>query len=113
MARGLILVVVKRATACLLQDSRAQRAEPISTLHVVRALADQVEEFRREQRDFLEAGERVVVLQLVIGLAKSGHAEFDVPEVQIWTVRRGKIVGLETYVDTAIVLRALQLPPRA
>lgn len=30
-----------------------------------------------------------------------------------WTVRHGKIVSLEEYFDTAIVLRALQLQPAA
>lgn len=71
-------------------------------------LAEQPVEFRREPREYLDLGERVVVTLGVFGRPKAGGTEFEVPEVHVWTVRQGRIVRLEAYFDTAIVLSALQ-----
>jgi len=76
-------------------------------------LLGQPAELRREVRDYLDAGERVVVLLRQMGRRKGGQTEYDVPEAQIWTVRHGRVVDFEGYFDTSIVLRALQLQRRA
>ena len=73
---------------------------------------EQPAEFRREMLEYLDAGERVVVLLRQMGRPKSGDNEYDVPEAHVWTVRDGKIVAFEGYFDTATVLRTLQLQPR-
>ena len=65
-----------------------------------------------ESKEYLGAGERVVVLLRQMGRPKSGDTEYDVPEVHVWTVRDGKIVDFEGLFDTATVLRTLQLQPR-
>jgi ketosteroid isomerase-like protein len=41
-----------------------------------------------------------------IARAKGGTGR-DLPEVHVWTVRHGKAVSFDNYVDTAIVVRAL------
>jgi ketosteroid isomerase-like protein len=69
-------------------------------------------DWRREEREYLSAGDRVVVLLRTFGRRKGRETEFEVPEVHIWTVRNGKILGLEAYFDTAMFLRALELQPR-
>jgi ketosteroid isomerase-like protein len=75
-------------------------------------LLDQPAEFRREILEYLDAGERVVVLLRQMGRRKGSDIEYDVPEVHVWTIRDGKIVDFEGSFDTAIVLRTLQLEPR-
>jgi ketosteroid isomerase-like protein len=75
-------------------------------------LLDQPAEFRREMLEYLDAGERVVVLLRQMGQRKGSDTEYDVPEVHIWTIRDGKIVDFEGFFDTATVLRTLQLQPR-
>ena len=75
-------------------------------------LLDQPAEFRREMLEYLDAGERVVVLLRQMGRRKGSDTEYDVPEVHIWTIRDGKIVDFEGSFDTATVLRTLQLEPR-
>ena len=69
-------------------------------------VADQIAEPRREKQQYLDAGERVVVLLRSVGRAKGGIG-WDLAEVHVWTVRHGKAVSFENYVDTAIVLRSL------
>lgn len=76
-------------------------------------LLAQPAEFRREVRDFFDVGDRVVTVLHQMGRPKGGHVEYDVTEVQIWTVRRGRIVNFEAWYDTSIVLRTLRLQPRA
>ncbi len=75
-------------------------------------LLDQPAEFRREMLEYLDAGERIVVLLRQMGRRKGSDTEYDVPEVHIWTIRDGKIVDFEGSFDTATVLRTLQLEPR-
>jgi uncharacterized protein len=74
-------------------------------------LLEQPAEFRREILEYLDAGERVVVLLRQMGRPDGGDAEYDVPEVHVWTVRDGKIVDFEGSFDTATVLRTLHLQP--
>ena len=73
---------------------------------------DQPAEFRREMLEYLDAGERIVVLLRQMGRRKGSDTEYDVPEVHVWTIRDGKIVDFEGSFDTATVLRTLQLQPR-
>jgi uncharacterized protein len=75
-------------------------------------LLDQPAEFRREILEYLDAGERVVVILRQMGRRKGSDTEYDVPEVHVWTMRDGKIVDFEGVFDTATVLRTLQLQPR-
>jgi uncharacterized protein len=69
-------------------------------------VVDRIAEFRREKQRYLDAGDRVVVLLRSIGRPKGGTV-WDLPEVHVWTVRHGKAVRFDNYVDTAIVLRTM------
>jgi len=75
-------------------------------------LLDQPVEFRREMLEYLDAGDRIVVLLRQMGRRKGSDTEYDVPEVHIWTIRDGKIVDFEGSFDTATVLRTLRLEAR-
>jgi uncharacterized protein len=74
---------------------------------------DQPAEFGREVQEYLEVGDRIVVLLRTFGRRKEGDGAFDVLEFHAWTVRNGKLVDFDGTFDTATVLRALQLQPRA
>jgi len=76
-------------------------------------LIQQPLEFRRGLREYLDAGDRVVVPLRFFARPKGSQQEFEVSEVHIWTVLRGKIAAFEAYLDTAMVLRALQHPATA
>jgi hypothetical protein len=75
-------------------------------------IREQPAEFRREILEYIDFGERVVVLLRQMGRPKGGDTEYDVHEVHVWTVRNGKIVDFEGSFDTATVLRTLHLRPR-
>jgi ketosteroid isomerase-like protein len=69
-------------------------------------VSDQLAETHREKQQYLDAGDQVIVLLQSIGRPKGG-TEYQEPEVDICDVRKGKIVNVEMYVDSAMVLRAL------
>src|SRR5262245_32013871 len=69
-------------------------------------LIQQPLEFRRGLREYLDAGDRIVVPLRFFARRKGSQQEFEVSEVHIWTVLRGKIAAFEAYLDTAMVLRA-------
>jgi ketosteroid isomerase-like protein len=71
----------------------------------MQGFAGNFEEFRVEPRDFLDAGDRVVVPARFAGRAAGG--EFAVGVVYVWELREGKVVRVEGYTDTARVLEAL------
>jgi ketosteroid isomerase-like protein len=66
----------------------------------------QLAEARREKLLYLAAGDRIVVLLRSVGRPRGG-SQFDEPEVHVCAVQNGKIVGVDIYVDSAMVLRSL------
>lgn len=54
-----------------------------------------------------EAGDRVIQFGRSRGQVLATGAGFDMPEVHIWTLRRGKVVAAEFYVDTQAMLVVL------
>ena len=54
-----------------------------------------------------EAGDRVVQQGRTQGTVYANGAEFDISEVHIWTLRDGKVVAVEFYIDTPAMLAAL------
>jgi ketosteroid isomerase-like protein len=67
-------------------------------------VTDQTAEFRHEKQQYLDAGDRVIVLLRSIGQPKGG-TQYDEPEVDVCTVRDGKIVSVDIYIDSVMVLR--------
>lgn len=55
-----------------------------------------------------EAGGAVVVVGRSVGTVKASGKPFDVDLVHIWTIRDGKIVRFNPYIDTPAMLEALK-----
>jgi ketosteroid isomerase-like protein len=53
------------------------------------------------------AGDHVVQTGRTRGKVLANGASFDVPEVHVWELRDGKIVGFQAYIDTPAMLAAL------
>lgn len=62
---------------------------------------------------FLSADGDVIASVRLRGHGRLSGAEFDVRAIQLWTVQDGCITRLEYHVDTAAILRALELPAAA
>jgi uncharacterized protein len=60
-----------------------------------------------EHEALFEAGDRVIQRGRTRGTVRETGAEFDIPEVHVWTVRDGKVVAAEFYIDTPAMLAAL------
>lgn len=59
------------------------------------------DEFRADPDEFIDAGDRVVVLGRYTGRAKATGRVLDVPYAHVWTFRDGKAVEFRQFVDTA------------
>jgi uncharacterized protein len=55
-----------------------------------------------------EAGNAVVVVGRTIGTVKANGKPFDVDIVHVWTIREGKVVRFNPYIDTPRMLEALK-----
>ena len=54
-----------------------------------------------------EAGDRVIQFGRSRGTVLANGAEFDMPEVHVWTLRNGKVTAAEFYIDTHAMLDVL------
>ncbi|WP_405883124.1 nuclear transport factor 2 family protein [Streptomyces sp. NBC_01136] len=61
-----------------------------------------------ETEALYQAGDRVVQTGRTRGAARATGKPFDAREVHIWQVRNGRIVSLEIYVDTSVLLEAVK-----
>lgn len=57
---------------------------------------------------FLDAGDQVVQIGRTRGQARATDKTFDVLEMHVWTVRHGRVVRFEAYVDNPAMLAALR-----
>jgi ketosteroid isomerase-like protein len=64
---------------------------------------------RVEIERFIDAGDRVVAVGRTVGKARATGLEFDIPFVHVWTVREGRFVRFESYLDNATLLAALRM----
>jgi uncharacterized protein len=53
------------------------------------------------------AGDHVVQTGRTRGKVLATGASFDIPEVHVWELRDGKVVGYQVYIDTPAMLAAL------
>jgi uncharacterized protein len=65
------------------------------------------EDFGAVAEEFLDAGERVVVLGRFQGRGKESGRTLDAPFAHVWTLRDGKLVHHRNYTDTANHLKSL------
>jgi ketosteroid isomerase-like protein len=77
----------------------------------VRAFAavsqDHVEGRWADPDDFLDAGDRLVVLGRMRGRAKANGRDYEVEFVHVWTMTDGVASRLRSYFDTAPIMSAL------
>lgn len=60
-----------------------------------------------EPQEFIEAGNRVVVLGRTRGTVRKNGKSFDVRICHVWKIRSGKGARFEAYIDTPQMLEAL------
>ena len=65
--------------------------------------------FRLEAEAFLPAGDKVVVLVVLHGQGKGSGAEVATTTAHVWTMKRGKAIRVEAYMDRAKALEAAGL----
>ena len=69
------------------------------------------QEIRFDPREFVDLGERVVVVERLIGKGKGSGIEVAQSWGAIWTVRDGRVVRMELgYADRDAALAAAELP---
>lgn len=64
---------------------------------------------RVEVDEYLEAGNRVVAIGWTRGHVKASRARFDIRIVHVWTIKDGRALRFEPYIDTPGMLAALAL----
>jgi len=74
--------------------------------NVFGAIVGNWDDFQAVPAEFLDAGERVVVLGHVQGRGKASGKTLDALYAHGWTLRNGKAVHFRAYADTAKVLQS-------
>jgi uncharacterized protein len=69
---------------------------------------DHVEGRWADPDDFLDAGDRMVVLGRLRGRAKASGQDFEVEFAHVWTMTDGVASRLHAYFDTAPIMAALE-----
>jgi hypothetical protein len=67
------------------------------------------ESFSIEPEEFIEAGDRLVVLVKLVGRGKGSGIDVEARGAHVWTVRDGRAVRLEMYADPGRALEAVGL----
>jgi ketosteroid isomerase-like protein len=75
--------------------------------NVFGAIVGNWDDFQAVPAEFLDAGERVVVLGHVQGRGKASGKTLDALYAHVWTLRDGKAVHVRVYADTAKLLQSL------
>ena len=57
---------------------------------------------------FMEAGDKIVQIGHTRGKVRATGKTSDVPEIRVWTLRQGKIIRFEAYIDHPTMLPALR-----
>jgi hypothetical protein len=75
--------------------------------NVFGSVVENWDDFQAVPEEFLDAGERVVVLGRFQGRGKATGGTLDAPFAHVWTLRDGKLVHFRNYTDTANLLQSL------
>ena len=67
------------------------------------------DDYRFEPREYIDAGQHVVVLWLESGRAKTSGIEMEMEGATVWTVTNGQVVEVRPYTDRAVALEAAGL----
>ncbi len=71
------------------------------------SVAEQWDEFQAVAEEFLDAGDRVIVLGHFRVRGKATGRSVDAPYAHVWTLRDGKAMHFRNYMDTATFLQSL------
>jgi ketosteroid isomerase-like protein len=63
--------------------------------------------FAVQMNDLIDGGDRVVALGRYSGTNKATGRKMNPQAVHVWTIRDGKVVGFQQYIDTLDVARAM------
>jgi uncharacterized protein len=94
-----------RAPGTLPWGGRRHGPEGMRTL--VESLDEHVDGGWGDPDDYLDAGDRVIVLGRLRGTARATGATFEATFAHVWTFADGMPVGCDVYLDTGAVLKAL------
>jgi uncharacterized protein len=72
----------------------------------IRSFAKHWEQIRFEPQEYLDAGERVVVVARLVGSGKKSGVEVTRTWAYVWTIRAGKVLRLVGYATRAEALQA-------
>ena len=75
----------------------------------IKKIFDVYEDFRVEPEEYLDAGDKVMVMARNRATGKGSGVELDQRFAYVWTVRLGKLVDLEVYEDRRDALEAAGL----
>src|SRR5215204_3287508 len=75
--------------------------------NVFGAIVGNWDDFQAVAEEFLDAGERVIVLGRFQGRGKESGKTLDAPYAHVWTLREGKAVHFRVYTDTSNLLQSL------
>jgi ketosteroid isomerase-like protein len=75
----------------------------------MRSFAKHWEQIKFEPQEYLDAGERVVVVARLIGSGKKSGVAVTRTWAYVWTIREGKALSMIGYADRAEALKAVGL----
>ena len=75
----------------------------------LRQLFEVWENYRIEADEFIDAGDRIVVVGRARGTARASGLELDQSLFLLWTARKGKLASLEVFRDRGEALEAVGL----
>ena len=70
---------------------------------------DVYEDFRVEPSEFVDAGDRVMVVSRALGTARGSGLDLDMDVFSVWTVSDGKLASNAVFTDRTLALRAAGL----
>ena len=62
--------------------------------------------FKADQ--FVDSGDQVVAVGYTRGVARATGKEFEVPAVHVWTLKNGKVLRFDAYIDNPRMIAALR-----
>ena len=75
----------------------------------LKKLGEDFEELRIEPLEFVDLGEKLVVVVSMAGRGRASGAPVELTFAQLWTLREGKAVSLHDYASKAEALEAVRL----
>jgi ketosteroid isomerase-like protein len=78
-------------------------------VEALRRIFEMWADFSVRAEEFIDAGEKVVVVARTRGIDRDGRADLDQVFAYVWTVRGGRLARNEVFADRAIALQAAGL----